>query len=115
MQTKNVFREALVGYLETGTSIVSSYTLALIVARTYLSGSLSPGSVAVAEVIRKTIEHLERGGLPDRANIILEPGEDGPLTRIPRPECMEQHLPRNRPPTEDEIRSAWLLCGGFGP
>lgn len=112
MHTRNVFREALIGYLEAGTPIATAYTLASIVLRTYLSGSLSPNSVADADRIREFLEKLGNAEAPLNLNLVLEPDSDGRLTLIPRPDCMKQHLPKDRSPTEEEVREAWRLCGG---
>jgi hypothetical protein len=32
------------------------------------------------------------------------------LPGIPSPECVERHLPKDRPATSEEIRAAWRRC-----
>lgn len=41
---------------------------------------------------------------------IVSDGHCGPLVRIPRPSCMERHLPKDRPPTPAEFEIAWDSC-----
>jgi hypothetical protein len=64
------------------------------------------GTIELA--IELIVRHLHSGDLVQ--GIIVRPGGD--IRGLPRPACIEAHLPVGRKPSDDELRRAWDLCKG---
>lgn len=72
----------------------------------YSLGQLIRRGVSVSDALEAIAGQIRNGGWIN--GIIVRP--NGSIVGIPRPECIESHLPPGRPPTDEELREAWELC-----
>lgn len=115
MNATNVFRAALVGFLEDDLPAPAAHFEALVVLRGYLSASPGPAAAANGIKVREYMEGLMSGDVPRQMGLILKDPPNGGITTIPGPECMAKQLPRGRRPTPQEIKDAWEACCGVHP
>ena len=110
MNVVEIFRTVLISYIEDGMPSNLAYLEALILLRHYLAASPSPDAAKNAAKVHSFVQGLLTDGLDQSVALVLYDDSSGSITQIPRPECVRQHLPKERKPTREEIMNAWNQC-----
>lgn len=65
------------------------------------------------QTVKYILSLTRRGKFPATTETVMgivAGGPGGPLVSIPRPACMESHLPKGRRATQEEFKEAWRKC-----
>ena len=108
----NVFQAVLVGYMQDGMSADMAHFEALVVLRGYLAASPNQDAAQNSSMVHRYLEGLLNPNQNEKIGLVLGDSDTGHITTIPRPECMQLHLPKDRKATKEEILKAWKECRG---
>jgi|WetSurMetagenome_2_1015567.scaffolds.fasta_scaffold326919_2 hypothetical protein len=116
MEILSLYRASVLMHLQSGASCKLAYEHAALdticlphVRRAMIKADISPGR-ALDQLIKRVVE----GSLPaDLVQFVVR--DDGPLVSVPRPDCMERYLPKDRRPTDEEFQEAWAQCAVVNP
>jgi len=118
MEILSLYRASVLTHLQSGAPCKLAYGLAALdaislphVRRAMIKDNVSPG-----QALDALIKRVANGSLPtDVGSMQFVVRDDGPLVSVPRPDCMERHLPKDRRPTDEEFNEAWAQCAGVNP
>jgi len=114
MEMMLLYRERVSNYMLLGAKCGVAYEVATLDLMTLgpVRNHLLAHDLAVNDAIKRVLEEVVHGKLPAdfKSMQIVIDGGSGPLVTIPRPSCMEMHLPKDTRPTPEQFERAWERC-----
>lgn len=118
MEILSLYRASVLTHLQSGASCKLAYGLAALdaVNLPHVRRAMIKENVSPEKALDALIKRVAEGSLPtDIGSMQFVVRDDGPLVSVPRPDCMERHLPKDRRPTDAEFEQAWAQCADVNP